>query len=570
MNPQQQAAFQQNWLNAFQSGAQQPTAQLQETQAATGAEGASAAASSEAAQATAQKIAQTKILGQVKNTFDSSVNKDGYVDPNTYNNAKKQAAAIGVDSGTFDNTFQSSYTDPTNAIEYNTGAGAQYRQKRAQIANNIVPNINTLLQQYAGLSQKGPGSNLFTNIPGVSNFLDINRPEAQYEASRQAYAPSLKSLTAGVDSTGLRLNIPEIQNMANLLPSINDQPDTVKSKLSQLDSAVKNLTGGKQGIDPTTLKAVEDSYNQKSSSPQASTPSKSGSLTGNKTLDTLLTGGKNDILGDIKGLETATAPGLDPALNPQNNIDSMKALVSSYASLVGVGSQNGQLNWSPQNTLNQVLNHPVNSALSVLPFLGGGEGGTPTESEAPTAESTTPTIKDPNALQKILSPGKIKQNAGNLIDQIVSSASKAGATISGDNTVQQLQDWADSTGKPGNPGQGAKIDAILEDAQKAYAGKQLDPQTVHNIYNEVDSGYNQKGVQKDAIQSRADIALRKILRGQLDQAAPGFDKLTNIIGQGYKAEQSTGAQIIKNLPKNAVKTGMNVAGLGILRDLIGF
>jgi hypothetical protein len=404
-------------------------------------------------------------------------------------------------------------------------------------------NMKNAITGLRDLQDKWNQASTLSYIPLLGGFTTSGQA---YHSARQIFGEHLSSLIPGASGAQSSVN-----DLLNTLPDTGDlasaEPGAAEGKFNAVETqlmAAKGYSHKDLGLPPRPATSQQPGSNTNA------TPAKGGDL-----LTSLLSNAGSDVKGIVD----------NAGQNKQFGVNSVNPADEGFIkNVLGIPGEYGQL---LSNPIKHAQEHPVNTALDLLPLLGmvkGGAGGGPVAG----ADSGI-SIKDPGALQKIFSPGKIKEQAGGARDTVVNQATKGNNYINGNNIMSQLQNWADNQGKPGNPGQGGKIDMILKDAQNSYANKLITPSDAFKIYNEVDSGFNTKGLQKDAIQSRGDIALRGILRGELEKVAPGFDRLTNIIGQGYQAEKGAGAKIIKDLPKNAIRTGMNVAGLGFLRELIG-
>lgn len=199
-------------------------------------------------------------------------------------------------------------------------------------------------------------------------------------------------------------------------------------------------------------------------------------------------------------------------------------------------------------------------------FGGLGEAAT----EAVTPKGTPPSSSAPGRLSTILNPGKARAVLGTQRDSLVAQAEKGGSKVDGNSVVDDMNAWRE-TAKDANPGKtnAAKIDDIADGAVDRYHNQKLPPTKALSTYHEVDSGFTRSGATKETIQGSADQALRDSLEKNLDKASPGFSKLTRALGKNYQVEKGQPAKIIKNLPYNATKAGLNLAGFGVLRDILG-
>lgn len=316
---------------ALNAATQQPTANLAQTEAETGAAGASAQASEESAESTKLQIQQKQLISNYGDQLDKATDpKTGYVSPQTYNTIKKQAvsAGVGITSDQFDQQFEHNYTDPTR-IDYNTSGGFANRSAAGEITRQIqsqLDQFNSIPADQKGLFGKAnivnqnPGQVLASSPSSLSDLLDsykmgkdnylaTNAPDALgYQKSTAGLAAQLKGLIGG---SGLRVTQPELNNWMSLLPGPEDTPQVVNKKLSELDGSLKATFHTDMGLDPKYLP------NANISTP---TPTTGGSLL-NKGLDDILnvalpTGGAV-AGGGIGALLGALVPGADATGVPE-------------------------------------------------------------------------------------------------------------------------------------------------------------------------------------------------------------------------------------------------------------
>ncbi|MHB9161541.1 MAG: hypothetical protein ACYC6W_11765 [Nitrosotalea sp.] len=547
--------------NPVQANLQQPGASLQQTQ--TGIQQTQAAIPGTQAESAIKGIQSQQVAAP------QALSKD-LANKMTLSDAMSKYKALGMKPDDIFNNYlsQSPYGIPKetpsqlNAMGVSNTALGQPGQQ-----NTFADKASTrgAIEEINKLQSLWNDTNEGDRAAGILGMSDKVRAYNQQLDYVNAHYPSLLTAPQGETTAA---------NIAKDLPSLTDLRIGNDSANQLFNNAKTNLLTQKQYTPSDVgLKNSDLNINPSGKTQQSNkTPSSGGDL-----LTSLLNNSGSDIKNRVSGIlntigeygktQFTQGPGAAQAEFIGNMI---KGNVSEYGSLLS-------------NPLQHAKEHPINTILDVLPFLGAteslitgpAEAAEAAEGAAAAGEGAAKVganaldLKNPGVLQKMFKPGQIKANAGAARDTLVNQSTQTGVTIPGDNIVNKITDWANNIGKPGNPGQGAKIDTIVNEVKDNYAGKQLTPADTYKIYNEVDNGYNQKGLQKDAIQSRGDIALRGILRGEIDNVSPGFNKLTDIIGQGYQAEKSPSAQLVKNLPKNAVKAGMNVAGLGVLREFLG-
>lgn len=564
MTPQQQQDYEQSLMNSVLSSLKQPAAQLQETQAATGAEGASAQASIESAQRTAQDIQlaqrqqqQQQFINDSQSLFDKNKQQTGYVSPDIYNTQKQKAAALGINADDFDKLYEHNYTDPTS-IDYNTSSGFSNRNAYSEIKRQIQASVD----QYNKIpdSQKGVfKSGAEQLIPGLSSIL---APDAlAYQASTAGFAGQLKGITGAT-----RVTDAELSRWQNLLPSPRNSEEQNSKNLQILDAQLKATFNTHVGLDDKYLPKTQDQTTN-SNDPSLQGFGQNVVKSGGDLLNNLLKT-PNMVIANAQNAAMSGSPkAVYEATNPSMLLAGVignygKSLYKDAGSPLQGGDVLGRI-------LGNAYNNPVGVAADILPFLGlkgAGEKLTPIDEAPPTSE-TSSIPKAPGKLSQILNPQGAKDIGSQIRDAAVNAAQKNGASIPGDNIVTGVNKWADTAMKA-NPGDEAKIQATIDSVTKQYAGKQISPQDAVNIYNEIDSGFNRQGITKETIQGSRDQALRSIFSNELEKVAPGWKEGTSTIAKGFKAEKGQVAKTVKNLPYNASKAALNMVGFGLLRDIL--
>lgn len=503
-----------------------------------------------------RQVEQQQFQSDTQSLFDQNKGQNGYVSPDLYNQQKQKAAGLGIQADQFDQSFEHSYTDPTS-IEYNTSTGFANRNAAGEIKRQIQSQID----QYNAIpdNQKGPVKSFLEQIGPLGQYL---APEATaYEQSTSGLAAQLKGLIGG---TGLRVTQSELNNWMGLLPSPHDTQEVVNKKLSELNSSIKATFNTQQGLDDKYLPKQA----QQNQSNQQAQPQQNLKITGIPAIDNVISNGINDIKGMAQGAQQTPLFGVN-SLNPADAGNNIKTLLGLPGQILG------QYARIAQNPIGEATQHPVNTALAVLGPLMGLKGapeaveeGAATEGQAEAAASQDPFANAPGKLQQILNPNKAKAIIGSIRDNIINTADKSGVTISGDDLAGGVRQWADQA-KLSNLPDADAIEQAATNAEKYYSGQNFKPSDLKNIYDGIESGYTKNSVPKSATSSYIDRGLQQVLSNKLDEVAPGFQKTSQLFSQTYGAEKGVPAKIIRNLPQNAVKAGMNVAGLGILREFLG-
>lgn len=151
-----------------------------------------------------------------------------------------------------------------------------------------------------------------------------------------------------------------------------------------------------------------------------------------------------------------------------------------------------------------------------------------------------------------------------LRNEVVAQADEARKAIPGKSIVEAMTKWGDDAVKA-NPGEEAAIKKIIESVKASFSKGNVKPSDAFKIYSEVDSGFTQSGLAKTPVRAQADLALRKTLRGLIDEVAPGFDRGTKMI--------STGINRGKVIKKYVLPYGAGAAGLAaqtfVLNKILG-
>jgi hypothetical protein len=232
---------------AWVEAAQQPAAQLQETQAAAGAAGASAANSESEIKAREQELAQHQFLQDTQKLFTAKKDKGGYVDPDLFNKTKQLATHIGIGGDAFDSVFaKAGYVNPTKIINYNTAEG----MANQQAYNEIKRQIQAQIDKYNSIpgAQKGLFSTAqIEKIPFLGQLL---APDAvSYEKSREGLSAQLKGIAGAGAGSGVRVSNTELERWANLIPSATDAPTVAHKNIQTIDSQLKATFNTPQGLD---------------------------------------------------------------------------------------------------------------------------------------------------------------------------------------------------------------------------------------------------------------------------------------------------------------------------------
>lgn len=559
-------------LNSLLAPYLQAGAGLAQTQASTtntqlAAPGIAAQSQSDIANMAAakQNADRVNFVNQTQQQFDAAKQQGGYVDPRTYNSTKAKAASLGIEGDNFDKLYQQDYTDPNN-ITYNTAEGRANQQAYGEIKRQT----QGLLDQYNSIpdSQKGPAKSFFEQLGPLGGYL---APQAtSYENAAAGLSAQLKGLVGGGQGSGLRVTQTELDRWQSLLPSPRNTEAQNQKNIQILDSELKNTFNTPVGLDSKYLpKSVDTGL-----------PS------------TLTNNAVGDVLGQISGLPdiVKNAPGnaitsVLPALSPLSDILGLNSAPKEAGGIIN------QYTNIAQNPVQAFTQHPVNTTLAALAplgmFMGGfkGENSTSTGETPPTGggastsgetatgatQSQNPIGSPPGNVKTALFPNASRDFGFAAKDNAVNYIDNNNIPIPGDSINEAIQAQAENLHMQFSGISKADIDTALQNVESSFKGKNLTADQAQTIYDGIPSGFTPRGIEKEDFNSQLAQIKRQAISSALEKAAPGQGWQQGVQAQAkaYKAEKGQPANIIKNLPQNAVRTGMNLAGFGFLKDFLG-
>lgn len=543
-------------------GQAQPQAGLQSTQTSTAATGAQIPGI-EARSNIEQIAAQGKsLLKGVNDTFKSASNKNGYVDPNTYNAQRKLLSALGTNGDDFDKNF-STYVDPEKKVAYDTTEGQGLKQKKTSLINNVMPQAQKLIDEYNGLQYKGPAFSALATNP-LAPYLNMGGKERNYEMQRQEFIKSLQDTSKTTDFTGLGISKADIDSMVASIPSITDATDQAENKIESFNKVNSTLTG-------KIIGGKKDN-----------TPKNGGDF-----LKTLL----GNAGADIKDLVNTT-------LNtPKNMADAFKkdpqAALSSLNSVATPMNLLTTLAKGGVQELNQVLGEPlkggditgrigqrayekpVTTALDVLPFLAAGKASLAAKAgnagkAAEVAGATGETTKGVGLLDKILGDKAI------FVKDYTKSILTAGLKGGPKGALKKMEtavakggelDWSTitKTARSEVSNKGRAIKTALEDLIAQETPAKLGNAKLSSVEgwdmrkglrDRLNVNYFDTGAGKTVPGKKAVEILRRAVSNELKKAAPGMKEADRLYSH-YKAYE-----------KNPVTKYLGRSPGGVLRNYL--
>ena len=423
-----------------------------------------------------------------------------------------------------------------------------------------------------------------------------------YESSKNAYAPQLKD---ALGAQGLRLNVPEIGNMANLLPSVANDPQTNKINVLNLNNLlVKNygvsLDAGimqKYGITKEDVinramgkeATVSSDKSQQSDQTVTTTPPTGGTggLPPKLSSPAASSGTQQQISAyqaDSQKLTQAAQAEPDP--QKKSNLLAQARILSSMSQ-----DANNSPKTSPiMDTLAKVQDFlhksqvlPAAGAIigqAVIPIPGAGAAAGAFEGKK------LSNMLNPDAAQAFL-PNRANDNAavksalnygiadllffgaGKLLKPIEAvtglrgaAAEKAtmegGNVIHGDDIVSGVKNWADSV--PASMTKAAQ--KFAKDVESKYGGQILSVN--EGLAEKAASwgrGYTTAGLAGKPVAAEGERAVAGLIKDQLPQTIKSYDQVLHYL---FAAQNVT-----KKIIPNVVGGGLKLLGLGETGKIIG-
>ena len=456
---------------------------------------------------------------------------------------------------------------------------------------NVKNNILGLRDLKDKFHQTGQFSS-FVNNSGLANLgFDTKAAQAQaaYESARSLFTEHLSSLIPGASNASS-----DVATMAKSVPSSNDFRNYSPGKADAMFSSVEDQLLKAKGYSYKDLGIAGTSNNTPGTdSSTAQSPKGGGGL-----LSTLLENAKGDVGNIAKGIPALASQGVDlmrnEAAGPIATVADADPTGNARATLAKIGilpdQSTGQMAINQgkgivneysdliQNPQQHALEHPVNTALDMLPFLAGAKAisgvraAEGAEAAGAATEDSAASFKAPNKFQQIIDPTGSKNAVGDQRQAVIKAGQNSGNIKSGDAIAADWQKWGE-TAKAGNVSDADAIDKAVAAAQKIYGGKTFTPQQLYDSYKQIENGYSVKGIPKAATNAYIDRASQDILQKHLEDVAPGFKATTDMFSKIYGTEKGQASKIVKNLPstvaKGAINAGLNAAGLGVLREFLG-
>lgn len=401
---------------------------------------------------------------------------------------------------------------------------------------NAIEGLNKLRD----LWNKTNAQSRFAGIFGLS-------PDtAAYETAKTIFGQHLSSLIPGASGAE-----GSVKGLVDTLPSSGDIREDIPGKADAQFKSIEDQLLQTKGYTHKDLGTTPVAPTTTSTSGEPSI----GGFAGN-----VISSGKdllNNILQTPYNLQQAAKAGKDVSPNALM-AGAASAFLQSLYKDIGSPMQGGDV---AGRAAENIYKNPVGVAADILPFLKAGKLGAvskaageagATSGEAATAQAAADVFKGaPGKLQQFFTPEKAKNVIGQIRDNLISNADKAGNTVTGDNLASSIRQWADRA-KISNLPDANAIEEAAKNAESLYAGKVFKPSELKNIYDNIEGGYTKGGVPKSATASYIDRGVQDVLQKHLENIAPGFGKTTDLFRQTFKAEKSPVKKAAVSIGKQAL------------------
>lgn len=540
--PQVQTLYNQNYL--------QPQANLQQTQAAAGATSADIPGNIARSQTANIQAQQAGALQGLKKDLDNKM---------TLKTALGKYTALGMSP---DDVFKQYLAEspwglphetPTELKNLGISDGALGKIGDVGSFNDRF-NTRNAIMGLRDLQDKFHQTNAMSQIE--SNLgIPAGNSAAAYNSARNLFTEHLTSLIPGASGAS-----GDIAKMSSSIPDIGGIIGDPRQYASGKASAQFN------SVEDQLLKTKGYSYSDLGLTPPRE-QIKATTENGKDLLSTLLTNAGKDATGIIEGqAESMKKYGGGPGGAAISVLSGIPGLVKQYGDIVS-------------DPIGEFQQHPLNTSLAVLGPLLGLKGGAPEASagnellDEGATTATTQAAKDvfskaPGKLQQLLDPTKSKNVIGEIRDTLISNADKTGMQIPGENIAQGFRTWAEQA-KLSNPADADAIEQAALNFEKQYAGKTFKPSQLKDVYDNIEKGYTAKGQPRTATSAYIDRGVQDVLQQQLEKAAPGFAKTTDLFHQTFNSEKSPVRGFAKGAAKSALGYGLGIAGFDAVRHILG-
>jgi len=539
--PQVQTLYSQNYL--------QPQASLSQTQTSTAATGAEIPAIQANAQKAQIAAKQAGALQDLKADLSKKM---------TLGSAISKYTALGMSA---DDVFKQYLAESPWGMPNESPQQLQEKGITPQ-ALGAIGTPGSFMDRYnaknaiTGLRDLQDKFHQTNALSQIENFLGVpigsGNAAAGYNSARQIFGEHLSSLIPGASGASGSVN-----DLLNTLPQTGDPREYNPGKADAQFQSVEDQLLQSKGYSPKDLGLPVNSGQARVTGSTKSSPSNGGDL-----LSSLLSNAGKDVSGMLQG----------EAQNEQKYGSGFGgALAATAAGFPGMLKEYGDL---LSNPIQHAQQHPVNTALDVLgPLLGlkagmAGSGEGAVADAAETAKPVDPFSSAPGKIQQLFNPAKAKNVIGNIRDTIISNADKAGTTINGDTLANGIRQWAEGA-KMSNLPDADAIEQAAKNAETQYAGKTFKPSDLKSIYDNIEKGYTKGGEPRSATASYIDRGVQGVLSNQLEQAAPGFARTSDLFRQTFNAEKSPIRTIGKAAVKNAAGYGLGIAGFDAVKHILG-
>lgn len=412
--------------------------------------------------------------------------------------------------------------------------------------NNL---IKTLEQRYqaggGGDTNLGPLTRILGAVKSAGAAAGLN-PEAQlYKKEKAGFAATLKKLSG---DTGV-LTDQDYERLAGLLPGLGSTGAEATGAFEDLRKQV----GAKYG------KAEETTYKSKSGT----------GATGNDLIDMLL-GTSINVAKDV-----GTAAGQKSVAGVQGS--QLKALEGARkleklanettdpeekARLLKLANQSREVVGSEANTAASQYSKDIDRGYIDRGLSTGAQIASVAELPAMLKGALNITKSAPKAVGKIFS-----QKAGQeLRNEAVETATKAGKKVETKPIIEKIAQWGVDA-KKANPTATARIDKFVNGTIEQLGDAGMNPDDAFTLWDNASKGFSAAGTKGASMEASYHRAIRDAIRGELDKAAPGFEKGTQMIKEGL--QRTKAAKKFGNIAAGGAVGGLTFLALNKLLSGLG-
>lgn len=434
--------------------------------------------------------------------------------------------------------------------------------KKNESLDSTLNFINNLEKHYQGAGGASFGEGPLARVLGIKTTaegkLGLNDASRLYGNQKEGFAATLKSLTG---DTGV-LTDQDYARLAKLLPGLGATPGEATGSFNDLRSQISAKYGGEPT--QTTITPGKQAKNKKTS--------------GNPLTDTIT---ENPILNFLLGTSARTAQDIGTGIRSRGTKKSLEGndQVAQVLENQATQTENMEERKSLLAQANQIRNANSREAENIAksfskdvndnPILRGVGSGVEIAgvAELPALIKALPMLgKKAMTSPKSVAGKLFTQDKGSAIrNEAVKLADETGQSVQGTRLFSAVDDWA-VRAKKANPASSKTIDKYVAGAKESFADKTLKPSEAFDLWDDARKGFTAAGTKGASLEASYHRAMRDIIRKELDAAAPGFEKGTQLIKKGLQRREAT-TRVGRQVGSTALGVGATLATLKLLKTL---